>query len=97
MKVKEIHDELVEAAKKLGITVRKESGNFRSGYCKINEEEVILLNKSAPIESLSGILAKTISKREVDNIFLKPAVRDMIENEKNNSSDEENFELEIDY
>jgi hypothetical protein len=82
MELKQIYSELLDTAGKLGIKIRRESGNFRSGYCIINDEEVLLLNKSQPIETISAIIARTIVERETDGIFLKPVIRDFIEKER---------------
>jgi hypothetical protein len=82
MELKQIYSELLETAGRLGIKVRKESGNFRSGYCVINDEEVLLLNKSQPIETISAIVARTIIEKEVVGIYIKPAIRDFLEKER---------------
>lgn len=82
MELKQIYSELLETAGRLGIKVRKESGNFRSGYCVINDEEVLLLNKSQPIETISAIVARTIIDRETEGIYLKPVIREFIEKER---------------
>ncbi len=82
MDVKEIYSGLLDTAGKLGIKIRKESGNFRSGYCIVNDEEVLLLNKSQPIETISAIIARTIAERESAGLYMKPAIREFIEKER---------------
>lgn len=97
MKLKEVYDELVEVAKKVGITVRKEGGKFRSGYCILKEENIIILNRTTTLEVMSTILAKALSELEVDNIYMKPAIRDIIDKEKTKIIEEKNFQLEVKY
>jgi hypothetical protein len=95
MKINDIHKELIELAKNLGISVRKEKGNFRSGYCTINEQEIIILNRSTTIETMATVLAQGLSKHS-DKVFIKPVIREFIEKEKN--VDENNsFSLEVKY
>ena len=61
MKINEVYDEMLEIAKKIGVTVRKGSGKLHGGNCKINDEEVIVLNKSIPLERRTSMLAKCLS------------------------------------
>ncbi len=95
MKIQTIQEELIEAAGKIGVGVRKESGKFRGGLCSINDEPVIVLNKSAPIEVSTSILAQSLLKLDLAGVYLKPAVRDYLETEANKRKDEKDFELEI--
>jgi hypothetical protein len=96
MKLNNLFEELIEISKNLGITVRKEKGNFRSGYCVVNEKEFLLLNKSTPIESLTSILARELAPLTED-VHLKPAVREFIEKEIKAYADKNDFSLKIDY
>jgi len=97
MELKQIYAELLETAGKLGIKIRKESGSFRSGYCRINDEEVLLLNKSQPVETISSIVAKTIITRETGGVYLKPAVREYIEKERNGNKPQPEVNIQIEF
>ena len=97
MKSNEIYDELVDIAKKLGITVRKENGKFHSGFCTMNERKMIILNRNSPIETLSNVLAKGLNNSPIDDIYIKPAVREFIEKEWNSLAREKNFNLDVTY
>ncbi len=96
MKLNDLYEELIELSKNLGITIRKEKGNFRSGYCVVNEKEVFILNKSTPIESLTSILARELAPLTED-VHIKPAVREFIEKEMKAYADKNSFNLKIDY
>ncbi|ROL59658.1 hypothetical protein D9V86_10425 [Bacteroidetes/Chlorobi group bacterium ChocPot_Mid] len=98
MKLNEVYDEMLDIAKKIGVTVRKENGKFKGGNCTINNEEVILINNSIPLETRTSILAKCLTNYSINNIFMKPAVRDYIEQEqyKREKSNNDDFQLIID-
>ena len=98
MKLKEIYAELLDIAKQAGIKVRRENGKFHSGSCLVKDEAVIVLNKTTTIETLSSVLAKSLSEFPIDNIYIKPAVREYIEREKAIAAiKEKNFSLEVEY
>ncbi|MCB0718951.1 MAG: hypothetical protein KDD65_10940 [Bacteroidetes bacterium] len=79
MKTEEIVSELVEAARQMGIEVRSERGSFRGGLCTVEEAELILLNKRQPPEAHLAILAESLRDKEMDKVFLTPAVRKALE------------------
>lgn len=79
MKTEEIVSELIEAARQMGIDVRNERGRFRGGLCTVAEEEMILLNKRQPVEAHLAILAEALHDKDMDNVFLTPAVRKALE------------------
>jgi len=94
MNSRDLFDELSEIAKNIGITIRKEKGNFKSGICLIKDKEIVILNKTTPVEAMNSILAACLF-RHSENIFMKPIIRDFIEKE-NNGNNPEQFYLEID-
>lgn len=79
MKTEQILDELKRAAAQLGCEVRSEKGNFRGGWCKVGEEEIIVLNKRHLPGAQLAVLADSLRGLAVDEIFLKPAVRSALE------------------
>ena len=98
MKLKEIYEELLEIAKQAGIKVRKENGRFNSGSCLVKEEALIILNKTTTLETMSSVVAKSLSEFPIDNIYIKPAIREFIDREKALASiKEKNFSLEVEY
>lgn len=97
MKAKQIQEELHQLSKDLGIKIRRESGKFKSGWCIVNDNKLILINRTAPPEIITSVIAKCLAMHNLDNIFVKPAVRDFIENEKNTLKSEDDFNLEVSY
>ena len=96
MKIREMYAELLEVTRTVGIPVRKEKGNFKSGHCVVNDKEIFILNKSTPVETLASIIAQGLANH-AENIHLKPVVRDFIEKEIRTLSIRNNFNLEVKY
>lgn len=79
MKTEQIVEELKKAAGELGLRVRSEKGNFRGGRCIVGEEDTIMLNKRHLPEAQLVVLAESLREASVDGIFLRPAVRNALE------------------
>jgi hypothetical protein len=79
MKTENVVEALKDAAGRLGISVRTERGSFRGGRCVVDGADVIVLNKLHVPELQLTVLAESLSREEVDGIFLKPAVRHTLE------------------
>ena len=83
MKPTVIYQEFEQIAEELGILIMQEKGNFNGGYCLLEEERIIVLNKLKPIEQHISALAQAFSRLETSKIYLKPAIREMIKTEVN--------------
>lgn len=75
--------ELIEVYKNVGFEVRVEKGSFKGGFCLLREQKLFLLNKN--IESIKKInfLARNLSEIGIEDIFVKPELREIIEKESN--------------
>jgi hypothetical protein len=73
--------ELIELFRNIGYEVRVEKGSFKGGFCLLREQKLFLLNKN--IEPLKKInfLARNLSELGIENIFVKPELREIIERE----------------
>jgi hypothetical protein len=74
-----ILEELEDAAGRLGFEVRTEKGNFRGGRCIMGDDELIMLNKRHQPETQLVVLAEALRDAPLDTIYLKPAVREALE------------------
>ena len=81
MKHEDLLQELHEAARQLGVTIRYEKGDFEGGYCILKDEKLLLVNKRLLPSRRVSVLALAISELGLENLFLKPAVRQYIEDE----------------
>lgn len=84
MKIKEkefeqIIEELKALAGELGASVRFEKGDFKGGYCLLKDSRVIVINKLANTQRKAIILSKALKEIGVDNIYLSPRIREVID------------------
>lgn len=73
--------ELELIAQQLGIKIRYEKGNFDGGFCILKDQKVLVVNKKLFDNQKSSILARGIAEIGIDNLYIKPAVRQYIEDE----------------
>jgi hypothetical protein len=73
--------ELIELAEQIGYRIRYERGDFNGGYCLLKEQRLIIVNKKFEPKRKITILAKTLSEIGIENIYIKPALREVIEEE----------------
>ena len=83
MKPGDIIQEFEQIAEKLGILIMQEKGDFNGGYCLLEKERIIVINKLKPIEQHICALAQAFALLDTSQIYLKPAIREMIEKEVN--------------
>ncbi|MGO9481342.1 MAG: hypothetical protein ACLP05_06145 [Candidatus Kryptoniota bacterium] len=79
LKTEALIAELEEAASQLGLKVIYEKGDFSGGYCILKEEKLIVINKKFDPKHRAITLAKSLREVGIENLFLKPAVREYIE------------------
>ena len=78
MKLKLIYNELRELLEKLGYKLVLDKGSFNTGYCLLEDEKMIVINKNKPYENRIKILSKILSKIDTNNIYIKPKIRELI-------------------
>ena len=89
MKLQAMYQELEGLAERLGITVIQERGDFTGGYCRLSHEELVVLNRSKPLEQRVHVLTMALRVREqarapnqgtgMAAVYMKPAVRALLE------------------
>ena len=82
MKPDKIYHELEDIAEILNIKIIQRKGNFKGGYCLLEKEKFIVINKLNPIEQQVRALAQAFSRLNMTQIYVKPAIREFIESEK---------------
>jgi hypothetical protein len=73
--------ELEQVAGQLGILIRYEKGDFEGGYCILKDEKVMVVNKRLHDIRKASVLAQALSEYGIEATFIKPNVREFIEDE----------------
>ncbi len=81
MNQQQTYDEMKLVAEQIGLTVRVEMGDFDGGICTVKEKRVILINRRHPLAKRVHVMAKALNQAGLDDVFLKPALREAIEDE----------------
>jgi signal recognition particle subunit SEC65 len=77
-------DRLIEVAKSLGLDVREErlhrevGYSVHSGLCRVEGDEVLLLDKNAEPSELIEALCEILSARDLEAIYIEPELRSRI-------------------
>ena len=72
------YNELKEVFEKLNYKIVLDKGNFNTGYCLLEHEKIIVVNKNKPFENRIKILSSILSKIDTDDIYLKPKIRELM-------------------
>ena len=81
MTQEEILKELEQLAAFSAISVRFEKGDFEGGFCVLKAERLIVINKKLAPAKKASILAQGLAEIGIDEIYLKPVIREFIEDE----------------
>jgi len=89
MKSEQKYQLLKELAEKLDIHVSENKLNstginirIKSGLCKIKNRKLFILDKNQSVKDKIDLLAHCLSKIPNDNIYIVPAVREILEKKK---------------
>jgi len=82
-------EELKEVARRLGLQVREElllrevGYRVRSGVCRVRGEDVVFLDRNLPPEERVQVLLDGLAGRDVETVYLSPALRRLLERRGN--------------
>lgn len=71
--------ELEDLMPRFGYRIRKEKGNFRGGSCVLEGEKLIMVNRNLPLDTQIASLARLIHGMDHSSLFIKPQVRQALE------------------
>ncbi|HZY10627.1 MAG TPA: hypothetical protein VFF29_05685 [Bacteroidota bacterium] len=74
-------NELEELTQHLGVQLRYEKGDFEGGYCILKDQKILLINKRFHDAKKASTLAQALNDFGIDNIYIKPILRQFIEDE----------------
>ena len=78
-------DELIEAAQRLGVEVRREKilrevgYRARGGPCRLREQDLIIIDREMPAADQLELLAEVLKDREHEQLYLSPAARKLLQ------------------
>jgi len=78
-------DELIEAANRCGLEVRREKilrevgYRARGGACRLHEKDLLIIDRDQPPADQLEILAEALRDRELESLYLSPAARRLLQ------------------
>jgi hypothetical protein len=87
--------ELEELADKLGYRIRFEKGNFKGGYCILKESRLLVVNSRNDYDRRVTMISKSLKEIGIDDVYVKPGLREIIEKESKRKLTGEDEEEEI--
>ncbi len=91
MKPDQLYNKLKEVAEKRCITVKEQNVrnvgiHVSSGLCRIEDEQVFIMDKRLPVREKIAALAESLSTMNLDDVYIVPAVRALLDNYKSSST-----------
>lgn len=91
--LKQILIELEEVVMRTGYKIRYEKGNFEGGYCVLRDSSLIVVNNRGEMEKRISIVCRCLKEIGIDDIFVKPGLREIIENESSKPKEKDSDEI----
>ncbi len=87
MTPEQLFQHLKELSEKLDITLAEQSFKqvgiaVKSGYCRVKGKDMFILDRNLPLVKKNQILLAFFKSRPLNDIFVPPAVRDLLAGEK---------------
>tara|TARA_Y100001960_G_C14676367_1_gene828687 strand:- start:437 stop:691 length:255 start_codon:yes stop_codon:yes gene_type:complete len=79
MKQEEIYDHFEQLADKLNITILEGRGDFEGGFCTLNGDRFVVLNRGRPLEQRLRVLAISFGDLDLEQQYIMPILRKFIE------------------
>jgi len=78
-------DELIEAAERVGLKVRRErimrevGYRARGGVCRLRDNDMVILDRDQPPNDQLEIVAEALKSRDLEAVYLSPAARKILQ------------------
>lgn len=84
MKIKEkefeaVLEDLKSLATQMGAKVRFERGDFKGGYCLVQDKKMIVLNKLSTTQRKVITLSAALKELGIEDIYMPPKLREIID------------------
>lgn len=94
MKPEQLVNELEQELTRIGVRVRREKGNFRGGWCTVNDERCLMINRRQSARTQFAVLAEALRTYPLDSVYLKPKIRSALEEQWSRRPVDEPFDSE---
>ena len=84
MKQEEIYDHFEQLADKLNITILEGRGDFEGGFCTLNGDRFVVLNRGRPLEQRLRVLAISFGDLDLEQQYIMPILRKFIDSNSTN-------------
>ena len=81
MKAEDLLEELQDVSRQIGVTIRFEKGDFEGGFCILRDQRLVLINRRLMPSRKASLLALALQNIGLEAVYLKPAIRQYIEDE----------------
>jgi hypothetical protein len=77
-------DELIEAAERVGLKVRRErimrevGYRARGGVCRLRDHDMVIIDRDQPPHEQLEIVADALQGRDLEAVYLSPAARKVL-------------------
>ena len=75
-------EDFLSLGEKCDIKIIHDKGDFNGDNCLLFANNTIVINKHKPLDQRLHVLAKCFSQINLDNVYIKPVLRDLIEQVK---------------
>ena len=72
-------NDLEAIAVQLGIDVRYEKGDFEGGLCRLEENRIIIINRTLSDKHKIRMLARELGTLDLESVYIVPALRQLID------------------
>lgn len=88
MNPKKLLAELEKVAEALGIQTVYDTFDGKGGGCRVVDNRYIVINKRLADDVKADLFLKALSEMAIDEIYIKPEIREMLEKAKPKTSEE---------
>ncbi|MCH8011161.1 MAG: hypothetical protein IIA61_04310 [Candidatus Marinimicrobia bacterium] len=81
-----LYEQFERLAEEMDVTLLEGKGDFIGGFCTINRDKFIVLNKVKPLSQRLRVMATSFRELEIHDRYLIPVLREFIELENDRKS-----------
>ncbi len=79
MKPEELYNHFEELSDQLNVTILEGKGDFEGGYCTVNGDQFVVLNKTRPLAQRLRILAVSFGALDLKDRYMVPVLREFVD------------------